>query len=74
MGRGHKQGAGPARAVSRLRPRSRGGAASEAEPEPPPEAQNCGEGPSWKADAGHGLGTRRRHPEVGVEWVLSECW
>lgn len=74
MGRGHGQGAGPAQAVSRIRPGYRGWTASEAGPGPPLGTQNCCEGPSLEADAGHGLDTRRRHPEVGVEWVLSECW
>lgn len=73
MGRGHGQGAGPAQAVSRIRPGYKDGSASEAGPGTPPEARNSSKGPSLKAGAGHGLGTRRRHPEVGVEWVLSEC-
>lgn len=58
-------GAGPG--SQRIRPGYSGGTASEAEPGPPPVAQNCCKGPSLKAGAGHGLGTRRRHPEVGVE-------
>lgn len=74
MERGHGQGAGPAQSVSWIRLGYWGGTASEAGLGTPLVAQNCRVGPSLKAGAGHRLGTRRRHPEVGVEWVLSEGW
>lgn len=73
VGLGCEQGAGPARAVSGARPRRGGGDASEAGSGPPPPAQICSQGPGRQAGAGQGPGTRRRHPEVGVGWMLWGC-
>lgn len=64
-------GAGPE--VSGVRPRRGGGAASEAGSWHPLPPQNCSRRPGRQAGAGHGPGTRRRHPEVGVGWVLRGC-
>lgn len=73
VGLGCEQGAGPARAVSGARPRRGGGDASETGSGPPPPAQICSQGPGRQAGAGQGPGTRRRHPEVGVGWMLWGC-